>query len=112
MLMLQLQLLGHFQLLVNGAPVWIQQARLQSLLAYLLLHRHARQTRQHLAFLFWPDSTEAQARANLRKALYDLRQLIPELAYYWGGERQDQEEATIHVDVTAFEEQLAQATAA
>jgi DNA-binding SARP family transcriptional activator len=69
MLTLQLQLLGGFQLLVSGEPVLIQQARLQSLLAYLLLHRNLPQARQQLAFLFWPDSTEAQARANLRKAL-------------------------------------------
>jgi DNA-binding SARP family transcriptional activator/predicted ATPase len=109
--MLQLQLLGHFQLLVNGEPVRMQQPRLQSLLAYLLLHRHSSQTRQHLAFLFWPDTSEAQAHANLRKALYDLRRLIPDLDQYLRVECQDPERATIHLDVTAFEERLAQATA-
>ena len=52
-----------------------QQLRLQSLLAYLVMHRDSPQARQHLAFLFWPDASEAQARANLRKALYELRQV-------------------------------------
>jgi DNA-binding SARP family transcriptional activator len=53
--------------------------RQQSLLAYLVLHRHAPQTRRNLSFLFWPDASEVQARANLRKALYDLRKLLPKL---------------------------------
>jgi hypothetical protein len=41
-------------------------ARAESLLAYLLLHRDAAQPRQRLAFLLWPDSSEPQARTNLR----------------------------------------------
>lgn len=112
---LQLQLLGHFQLLVNGAPVLIHQARLQSLLAYLLLHRHSSQPRQHLSFVFWPNSSEAQARANLRKALYDLRRLLPDLDDYVQVDRhaaRAQESATVWLDVSAFEEQLAQAAEA
>src|SRR5690348_8569648 len=42
----------------------LDSARAESLLAYLLLHREAPQARQRLAFLLWPDSTEAQARTN------------------------------------------------
>src|SRR5258707_14291118 len=57
----------------------VQHLRLQALLAYLLLHRDAPQDRSHLAFLFWPDSTEAQAHTNLRKLLYQLRQSLPEI---------------------------------
>lgn len=65
---LHIQLLGDF-LIENGhAPIeGVDGARLQSLLAYLLLHGEAPQSRQHLAFLFWPDSSETQARTNLRK---------------------------------------------
>src|SRR5215212_2410190 len=75
---LQLQLFGNFHLVYNGEPVTaVNQARVQALLAYLTLHRDAAQARQHLAFRFWPDSTEAQARANLRKTIYDLRQAFP-----------------------------------
>lgn len=56
----------------------LESPRLQSLLAYLLLHRDARQQRQHLAFVLWPDSTEAQARTNLRQLLHHLRRAIPQ----------------------------------
>ncbi|MDT8304764.1 MAG: AAA family ATPase, partial [Anaerolineae bacterium] len=71
---LHIQLLGGFRLAHDGArAVHLDSVRLQSFLAYLLLHRHAPQSRQRLAFLFWPDSTEAQARTNLRKQIYHLR---------------------------------------
>src|SRR5260370_1310896 len=51
--------------------------RLQSLLAYLVLHRTAPQARSHLAFLLWPDSSEAQAHSNLRQLfLQTVEELI------------------------------------
>jgi DNA-binding SARP family transcriptional activator len=56
----------------------LDSARAVSLLAYLLLHRDAPQPRQHLAFLLWPDSTEAQAQTNLRKVLHTLRRAPPD----------------------------------
>lgn len=56
----------------------LESPRLQSLLAYLLLYRNAPQKRQHLAFVLWPDSTEAQARTNLRQLLHHLRRAIPQ----------------------------------
>lgn len=75
---LQIRLLGDFSLVLGDEPViGVNSARLQSLLAYLVLHRDAPQSRQHLAFLFWPDLTEAQARNNLRQALYQLRHALP-----------------------------------
>lgn len=52
--------------------------RLQSLLAYLVLYRHSPQPRQRLAFYFWADSGEAQARTNLRRELHHLRQALPD----------------------------------
>src|SRR5262249_29884635 len=36
------------------------------------------QSREHLAFLFWPDSTDAQARTNLRQLLHHLRSALPD----------------------------------
>ena len=57
----------------------LDSARAESLLAYLLLHRDAPQSRQRLAFLLWPDSTEAQARTNLRHVLHTLRRALPDL---------------------------------
>ncbi|MCB0106969.1 MAG: AAA family ATPase, partial [Caldilineaceae bacterium] len=83
MLPLHIHLLGDFRVVAGGQPVMgLHQARLQSLLAYLLLHRHAPQSRQHLAFLFWPDSTEAQARTNFRKALHQFRRVLPHADHY------------------------------
>ena len=74
---LQIRLLGTFELHYGGVPVTtVEAARLQSLLAYLVLHRTAPQLRHHVAFLFWPDASEAQARTNLRKLLLLLRRAL------------------------------------
>lgn len=111
--MLQFQLLGHFHLSHDGVPVTtIHQARLQSLLAYLILHKQTPQSRRHLAFLFWPDSSEMQARTNLRRALHYLRLALPDADQYlnthtqwvqWRGE------VTFSLDVSNFEQLIAQA---
>ena len=75
---LHLRLLGDFSLLYADQQVTsLNTTRLRSLLAYLVLHRDVPQQRQHLAFLFWPDATEAQARNNLRQLLHQLRQAFP-----------------------------------
>ena len=59
---LTIQLLGSFQMARGGQPVvGMNQARLQELLAYLVLRRGRPVARSSLAFLFWPDSTEKQA---------------------------------------------------
>ena len=76
---LHVQLLGGFLIENGDGPLsGVDSPRLQSLLAYLLLHREAPLSRQHLSFLFWPDSTEAQARTNLRKQIYNLRRTVPD----------------------------------
>ena len=75
---LQITLLGEFSLVFQGqlAPS-LSGDRSISLLAYLLLHRQTGVSRQHLAFTLWPDSSDSQARANLRNLLYTLRQTLP-----------------------------------
>ncbi len=75
---LDIRLLGEFAVSNGGTQLTsINSQRLQCLLAYLLLHRDAPVARQRLAFLFWPDSTEAQARSNLRNLLHALGQALP-----------------------------------
>src|SRR5690348_6078283 len=75
---LQIQLLGDFSFIYDDQQVTnLNTMRLQSLFAYLVLHRDVPQHRQHLAFLFWPEATEAQARNNLRQLLHQLRQVLP-----------------------------------
>lgn len=77
-LTLHMYLLGDFRLASGEtALTTVSIPRVQSLLAYLVLHRAAPQARSHLAFLLWPESTEAQARTNLRKVLYQLQQALP-----------------------------------
>src|SRR5207245_10368892 len=80
---LRLRLLGDFSLLYNDQQVTnLNTTRLRSLLTYLVLHRDVPQQRQHLAFLFWPDATEAQARNNLRQLLHQLRQAFPDVEHF------------------------------
>jgi predicted ATPase/DNA-binding SARP family transcriptional activator len=76
--LLEIQLLGAFRLAHANEPVTTLSAeRVQTLLAYLLLHRQAPQPRHHLAFLLWPDASEGQARTNLRNLLHSLRNALP-----------------------------------
>lgn len=113
MLTLHVQLLGEFHVTYADIPhASIHQARQRSLFAYLLLHRHAPQTRQQLAFLLWPDSAEAQARANLRRALHDLRHGLPDAEHFFQLEAdtvQWRADAPLTLDVAEFEHQLRQA---
>ncbi|MBF2080189.1 MAG: hypothetical protein IGR76_17150 [Synechococcales cyanobacterium T60_A2020_003] len=77
--MLQIKLLGDCAISLNYQPIsGIHTSRLQSLLAYLVLHHHAPQPRQRIAAQLWPDSTDTQARANLRKELSHLRRSLPD----------------------------------
>jgi len=80
---LHIRLLGDFSMIYADRQVTgINSMRLQSLLAYLVLHRDVPQQSQHLAFLFWPDTTEAQARNNLRQLLHQLRQAFHDVEHF------------------------------
>ncbi len=74
--MLEICLLGQFDLRRNDAPVEIPSRSAQSLLAYLVLNPGIAHRREKLAGLIWPDATEANARNYLRKALWLLRKSI------------------------------------
>jgi DNA-binding SARP family transcriptional activator len=75
---LTLTFLGSFQASLDGAPLRVQSARIQALLAYLALESARAHTREALAALFWPDEPDQVAKQNLRQALYQLRQLLGE----------------------------------
>ena len=110
---LHVQLLGEFHLTYGDTIVnTLHSLRLQSLLAYLLLHRHAPQSRNHLAFLFWPDSTEAQAQTNLRQLLHHLRHALPEAGRFLSADTktlQWRPDAPFSFDVAEFEGRVTQA---
>src|SRR5258707_1716721 len=107
---LHIRLLGDFSLLYSDQQVTsLNTTRLRSLLAYLVLHCDVPQQRQHLAFLFWPDTTEAQARNNLRQLLHLLRQTLPAVEQFlftdvhillW------HTATPFYLDVAAFEQML------
>lgn len=107
------RLLGEFSIEYAGQPLpGLAGDRPQSLLAYLLLHRHAPQSRRHLSFLLWPDSSEAQARSNLRNLLFTLRQALPDadaVLHTDAATIQWRREAPLLFDVADFREHLAAA---
>jgi DNA-binding SARP family transcriptional activator len=112
---LQVRLLGQFSLTLDGRPVTGTTARLQSLLAYLLLHADAPQPRAQLAFRFWPDASEANARNNLRQLLHQLRQALPEADRHLRADAASLQwlpDSSFSLDVALFEGALAEAEAA
>lgn len=91
------------------------QARLQQLLAYLVLNGANPLSREQLAFLFWPDTTDHQARKNLRTLLTRLRRALPQpddfiatttMTVQW------RSDAPLVLDVSEFEAALGLAAAA
>lgn len=75
--MLHVTLLGE-QVISDDVTgrVRTRSSRSIALLAYLATHAGSPQPRQHIAGLFWPESTDAQALTNLRRELHQLRQVI------------------------------------
>jgi DNA-binding SARP family transcriptional activator len=111
--MLRVSLLGDFCIRDDTAPLKdVHTPRLESLLAYLMLHQDAPVSRAHLAFLFWPDTTEAQARTNLRNLLHYLRRALPNADAYLDATAQTvqwQPDAPLAMDVADFDRELAYA---
>jgi DNA-binding SARP family transcriptional activator len=107
---LQINLLGGLKLVLDDKPVTtVNTQRLQALLAYLLIYRNVPQQRQHVAFLFWPDSPEAQAQSNLRNLLLTLRRTLPNFEDYLSVERQTlqwRNDSHFTLDVAEFEKAL------
>ena len=110
---LKITLFGEFGLVNRGRQFSsLNGDRPISLLAYLLLHRHKAVSRQHLAFTFWPDSGDSQARANLRNLFYSLRQTLPAADNYLLADSmtlQWRPDSDFSLDVAEFEAALAAA---
>lgn len=105
--LLHLHLFGNFRFTYGDKPLPFNALpKTLPLLAYLLLNRSPI-PRDVLAFTFWPDVDEAEARANLRRHLYDLRRVLPEIPGEWitrqGQALQWNPDAPYWLDVEAFE---------
>ena len=77
MAQLQIHLFGApTVILASGSEASLPSDKARGLLAYLAVEAGQAHRREKLAGLLWPDYTESSARANLRRALADLRQAI------------------------------------
>lgn len=105
---LEIRLFGELSVTYGDRPVaGINTARSQALLSYLVLHRHAPQSRQRIAFHLWAESTDTQARTNLRKELTYLRRDLPQADCFLLVESKTLQwspTAPFTLDVMAFEE--------
>jgi DNA-binding SARP family transcriptional activator len=110
-----MRLLGGFALEHQEVPIVIASPRLQALLAYLALHSGEPQPRRRLAFLLWPDSSEAQAQTNLRTVLHRSQIALPglnQLLHIDGQTLAWSPDHLVALDVEAFQDALHQGAAA
>lgn len=110
---LRIRLFGELDLRGADGPIGpVESGRARSLLGYLLLQPGTPHARHRLAFLLWPDSTEAQAQTNLRKVLHTLRRQAPEIERHLDVTPRTlrwREQEPHWVDVAEFEDLLARA---
>jgi class 3 adenylate cyclase len=74
--MLQIRLLGQFDVRAEGKRVTIPSRSAQSLFAYLVLTAGTVHRREKLAGILWPDTSDENARKNLRQELWRIRKAI------------------------------------
>jgi DNA-binding SARP family transcriptional activator/predicted ATPase len=76
--LLRIEVFGDLQITCGNTPITsVNTSRMQSLLAYLVLHCDTPVARERFAYLMWPESSESQARTNLRQLLHHLRHALP-----------------------------------
>ena len=74
--MLEVRLLGQFEIKHGKNTVSVTSRPAQSLFAFLILNAGTAYRREKLAGQLWPDSTEEQARDYLRHALWRIRKAL------------------------------------
>ncbi len=74
--MLELRVLGQFEVRMDGEPIAIPSRPAQSLLAYLAITAGTAHRRERLAGLLWPDAEEDSARGSLRQGLWRIRKAL------------------------------------
>ncbi len=116
--MLQLKLFGYLEVNDDARPLVRRLTpRARRLLAYLLLPRQISLSRENIAFTLWPDNSEQAALGILRRALNDLRTILPSSGEGgWfiaaGGEVRWNLAAPYWLDIEVYERLIQQATSA
>jgi DNA-binding SARP family transcriptional activator/class 3 adenylate cyclase len=98
-----LALLGSFELTGPDGAVDLPNKKLAGLLAYLACTAPRPQPREKLSALFWGSHFDAQAKQNLRQALFRLRKVLGEDALESDGETVSLNAAAVACDVGRFE---------
>lgn len=70
--MLEVRLIGKFDIQNDGKPVILPSRAAQSLFAYLILTAGTSHRREKLAGMLWPDESEQKARTYLRNELWRI----------------------------------------
>jgi DNA-binding SARP family transcriptional activator len=81
--MLEVRLIGKFDIQCGGKPVVLRSRAAQSLLAYLILTAGTLHRREKLAGMLWPDESEQKARTYLRNELWRIRKALPSNIEYF-----------------------------
>src|SRR6266508_6505213 len=74
--MIEVRLIGKFDIRCNGKSVIVSSRVALSLFAYLILTAGNVHRREKLAGMFWPDTTEEKARTYLRHELWRIRKAL------------------------------------
>jgi TolB-like protein/DNA-binding SARP family transcriptional activator/Tfp pilus assembly protein PilF len=98
-----LSLLGHVQLEGRDGLVDLPNKKLAGLLAYLASTAPQPQPRERLSALLWGSHFDAQAKQNLRQALFRLRKVLGQDALKSDGEVVSLDPQTVSCDVARFE---------
>ena len=98
-----LSLLGRFELTGPNGVVDLPSKKLAGLLAYLACNAPRPQSREKLSALLWGSHFDAQAKQNLRQALFRLRKVLGDDALESDGEVISLNPAAVLCDVGRFE---------
>jgi DNA-binding SARP family transcriptional activator/pimeloyl-ACP methyl ester carboxylesterase len=103
---LKLLLFGPPRLTYQGENVDISLRKAMALLAYMVATR-GKFSRDDLATLFWPESDQSGARANLRRTLYQINKNIGENIFCAGDEIIELDpNIDIWTDIEAFRQKI------
>jgi DNA-binding SARP family transcriptional activator/predicted ATPase len=105
--LIRFYLFGPPRLERNGQPLAINLRKALALLVYLAVTRQSH-SRDALATLFWPEKDQQSARANLRRLLYDLNQLLGQPLVEAAGEGITLQPGALWLDSQQFQNALAE----